>query len=134
VLKTLPNQIMMATTNLTSGYHRDFQILKELLFPAIKELKSCLFIAEYAAGQMRVNNQILEDPKYKLIFSVEAVNELVKEGIPFRDAYQQVAKQIEEDDFEPPTRLHHTHEGSIGNLGNEEISHRCKAIMSDFGT
>ncbi len=133
-LKTLPNQIMMATTNLTSGYHRDFQILKELLFPAIEELKSCLFITEYAAGQMQVNEQILEDPKYKLVFSVEAVNELVKDGVAFRDAYQQVAKQIADGNFEPPTQLNHTHEGSIGNLGNEEIMKRCKEIVNGFGT
>lgn len=127
-LKTLPNQIMMATTNLTSGYHRDFQILKEQLFPAIEELKSCLFITEYAAGQMEVNEKILDDPKYKLIFSVEAVNELVKEGVPFRDAYVKVAQQIEDGSFEPPTKLNHTHEGSIGNLGNEEIRERINRI------
>ncbi|WP_020404381.1 argininosuccinate lyase [Gracilimonas tropica] len=127
-LKTLPNQIMMATTNLTSGYHRDFQILKEQLFPAIEELKSCLFITEYAAGQMAVNDEIIDDPKYKLIFSVEAVNELVKEGVPFRDAYQQVAQQIEEGSFEPPTELNHTHEGSIGNLRNEEIKERLNRL------
>lgn len=127
-LRALPNQIMMATTNLTSGYHRDFQILKELLFPAIEELKSCLFISEYAAGKITVNEQILDDPKYKLIFSVEAVNELVKEGVPFRDAYQKVAKQIEDGSFEPPTELYHTHEGSIGNLGNEEIRGRLNRL------
>ncbi|MGN8224598.1 argininosuccinate lyase [Gracilimonas sp. BCB1] len=127
-LKALPNQMMMATTNLTSGYHRDFQILKELLFPAIEELKSCLFITEYAAAQMEVNQDILDDPKYKLIFSVEAVNELVKKGVPFRDAYQQVAQQIEDGSFEPPTELNHTHEGSIGNLGNEEIRERFNSI------
>jgi argininosuccinate lyase len=119
---------MMATTNLTSGYHRDFQILKEQLFPAIEELKSCLFITEYAAGKMSVNKEILDDPKYKLIFSVEAVNELVKEGVPFRDAYLQVAKQIEDGTFEPPTKLNHTHEGSIGNLGNEEIKERLDRL------
>lgn len=127
-LKTLPNQIMMATTNLTSGYHRDFQILKEQLFPAIEELKNCLFITEYAAGQMAVNDEIINDPKYKLIFSVEAVNELVKEGVPFRDAYQQVAQQIEDGSFEPPTELNHTHEGSIGNLRNEEIKERLNRL------
>lgn len=131
-LKTLPNQIMMATTNLTSGYHRDFQILKEQLFPAIEELKNCLFITEYAAGQMAVNDEIINDPKYKLIFSVEAVNELVKEGVPFRDAYQQVAQQIEDGSFEPPTELNHTHEGSIGNLRNEEIKERLNEVMLNF--
>jgi argininosuccinate lyase len=131
-LKTLPNQVMMTTTNLTSGYHRDFQILKELLFPAIQELKSCLFITEYAAKQMEVNEDILADPKYKLIFSVEAVNELVQQGVPFRDAYQKVAKQIEDGNFEPPETLNHTHEGSIGNLGNEEIQERMNEVFSRF--
>ncbi|MAO65379.1 MAG: argininosuccinate lyase [Balneola sp.] len=131
-LKTLPNQIMMATTNLTSGYHRDFQILKEQLFPAIEELKSCLFITKYAAGKIGINDKILDDPKYKLIFSVEAVNELVKDGVPFRDAYQQVAQQIEDGSFEPPTKLNHTHEGSIGNLRNEEIAERLNEVMLNF--
>jgi argininosuccinate lyase len=131
-LKSLPNQIMMATTNLTSGYHRDFQILKEQLFPAIEELKSCLFITEYAAGKIGVNDKILDDPKYRLIFSVEAVNALVKEGVPFRDAYQQVAQQIKDGTFEPPTDLNHTHEGSIGNLRNEEIKERLNEVMLNF--
>ncbi len=131
-LRTLPNQIMMATANLTSGYHRDFQILKELLFPALEELKSCLFITEYAARQIAVNPNIIEDPKYKLIFSVEAVNELVQNGVPFRDAYLQVAQQIEDGSFEPPKKLNHTHEGSIGNLGNEEIKQRFDKLISLF--
>lgn len=128
LLLSLPNQIMMVTSNLTSGYHRDFQVLKEILFPAIQELKNCLFIAEYAAGKIKVNDEILEDPKYKLIFSVEAVNELVLNGTPFRDAYQQVAQQNEDGNFEPPTELNHTHEGSIGNLGNEEIRERLNRL------
>lgn len=128
LLLSLPNQIMMTTSNLTSGYHRDFQALKEILFPAIQELKNCLFIAEYAAGKIQVNDQILNDPKYKLIFSVEAVNELVLNGTPFRDAYKKVAQQIEDGSFEPPTKLNHTHEGSIGNLGNEEIRARLDKL------
>lgn len=132
ILRTLPNQIIMATTNLTSGYHRDFQILKEILFPAIQELKNCLFITEYAAGKIQVNDRILDDPKYKLIFSVEAVNELVLNGTPFRDAYQKIAQQIEDGSFEPPKELKHTHEGSIGNLGNKKIEKRLNKIMLNF--
>ena len=127
-LKALPNQIIMATTNLTSGYHRDFQILKEILFPAIQELKNCLSITAYAAKKIEVQGDILEDPKYKLIFSVEVVNELVQQGIPFRDAYQKVAQQIKDGSFEPPTELNHTHEGSIGNLGNEQIIERMNRL------
>lgn len=132
MLKALPNQIMMAIGNLTSGYHRDFQLLKELLFPAIQDLKDCLFITEYAASKITANENILDDPKYKLTFSVEVVNELVLQGVPFREAYVQVAKQIKEGTFEPPKKLNHTHEGSIGNLGNEEISERFKAVIKNF--
>ena len=132
VLKALPNQIMLAIGNLTSGYHRDFQLLKELLLPAIKDLKDCLFITEYAASKITANKNILDDPKYKLTFSVEVVNELVLQGVPFREAYVQVAKQIEEGTFEPPKNLNHTHEGSIGNLGNDEISERFKAVIKNF--
>ncbi|MEQ9266273.1 MAG: argininosuccinate lyase [Balneolaceae bacterium] len=132
VLKSLPATISTLTANLTSGYHRDFQMLKEVLFPAIKELKDCLFITEYAASKMEVAKDILDDPKYKLIFSVEAVNELVVQGVPFREAYVQVGKQIEDGTFEPPTKINHTHEGSIGNLGNEEIQGRMIELMKRF--
>lgn len=132
VLKSLPTTISTLTANLSSGYHRDFQMLKEVLFPAIKELKDCLFITEYAASKMEVTKDILDDPKYKLIFSVEAVNELVLQGVPFREAYVQVGKQIEDGTFEPPTKIKHTHEGSIGNLGNEEIRGRMVDLISSF--
>ncbi|MEP0005911.1 MAG: argininosuccinate lyase [Balneola sp.] len=130
VLMALPNQIMITLSNLTSGYHRDFQLLKELLFPAIKEMKSCLKIASYSVSKIEPVKDILDDPKYKLIFSVEAVNELVVKGIPFREAYQQVAKQIEDGSFVPPKELNHTHEGSIGNLMLEEIQERMERVLN----
>jgi argininosuccinate lyase len=130
VMMALPNQIMMTLSNLTSGYHRDFQLLKELLFPAIKEIKSCLKIASYSVSKIEPIKDILDDPKYKLIFSVEAVNELVVKGIPFREAYQQVAKQIEDGSFVPPKELNHTHEGSIGNLMLEEIQERMEKVLN----
>ena len=130
VLMALPNQIMMTLSNLTSGYHRDFQLLKELLFPAIKEMKSCLKIASYSVSKIEPVKDILDDPKYKLIFSVEAVNELVVKGIPFREAHQQVAKQIEDGSFVPPKELNHTHEGSIGNLMLEEIQERMEKVLN----
>lgn len=130
VLMALPNQILMTLSNLTSGYHRDFQLLKELLFPAIKEVKSCLRIASYSVSKIEPVKDILDDPKYKLIFSVEVVNELVVKGIPFREAYQQVAKQIEDGSFEPPKELKHTHEGSIGNLMLDEIKERMGKILN----
>lgn len=122
----------MAISNLTSGYHRDFQILKELLFPQIQELKTCLEITEYAMAKVEANEHILDDSKYDLIFSVEAVNQLVLEGTPFRDAYLLVAKQIEEGSFEPPKEVKHTHLGSIGNLGNEIIKERMEKLFVTF--
>ncbi len=128
----LPNSISMAISNLTSGYHRDFQILKELLFPQIQELKSCLEITEYAMAKVEANQNILDDSKYDLIFSVEAVNQLVLAGTPFRDAYLLVAKQIEEGTFTPPKEVKHTHLGSIGNLGNEVIKERMEKLFVTF--
>lgn len=132
VIKNLPSQIMMTIGNLTSGYHRDFQLLKEILFPAIQDLKDCLFITEYAVDKIQPVEGIIDKPKYRLIFSVERVNELVLSGVPFREAYKQVAQEIDEGSFEPPKELNHTHEGSIGNLGNEEIKKRFKKIMQSF--
>ena len=131
-IKALPNSVAMATTNLTSGYHRDFQILKELIFPAIKELKNCLLITEYAISKLEVNPNILDDPKYQLIFSVEAVNEMVLQGTPFRDAYLLVAKHIKEGTFTPPKELKHTHLGSIGNLANAQIKDRMEETFAKF--
>jgi argininosuccinate lyase len=131
-IKALPTTISTVNTNLTSGYHRDYQVLKEVLFPAINELRDCLFIAEYAISKTEVNKDIMDDPKYALTFSVEVVNELVQKGVPFREAYQQVAKMIEEGTFEPSKDLDHTHEGSIGNLGNERIQQRMEEVFSTF--
>ncbi len=132
VLKALPVTISTVTGNLTSGYHRDFQMLKEVLFPAIEELKECLFITDYSVSKIKVTEDILDDPKYKLIFSVEAVNELVVQGVPFRDAYLQVSKEIESGSFTPPKEVKHTHEGSIGNLGNDQVKTRMKDVISSF--
>lgn len=132
VLKALPTTISTVVGNLTSGYHRDFQLLKEVLFPAIEDLKECLFITDYSVSKIRVSKNILDDPKYKLIFSVEAVNELVLKGVPFRDAYQQVSKNIESGAFTLPKEIKHTHEGSLGNLGNDKIKARMKEVMFGF--
>lgn len=132
VLKALPTTISTLTTNLTSGYHRDFQMLKEVLFPAINELKDCLFITDYSVSKIETKKNILDDPKYKLIFSVEAVNELVLQGTPFRDAYLEVSKLIKENAFEVPKEIKHTHEGSIGNLGSKEIKERMNEVVLQF--
>lgn len=128
-LRALPNDLSMIIGNLPSGYHRDFQLLKEILFPAITELKDLISITTYAVSHIEVNEHILDDPRYHLIFSVEAVNQLVVEGVPFREAYKIVGKQIEEGTFEPPKEIKHTHEGSIGNLMLEEIRGKMAQVQ-----
>lgn len=120
-IQALPYEITLLTNNLPSGYHRDFQLLKEGLFPAIQTLKSCLEIASFAIKDIQVNETILEDKKYDYLFTVDALNELVTEGKPFRDAYKIVAEQIENNTFESPKATKHMHEGSINNLCLEEI-------------
>lgn len=134
-LRSLPNEVSMLTANLPSGYHRDFQLLKEAVFPALQTLNQCLLIANDAVKELVVNEDILNDDRYKLIYSVEAVNKLVLEGMPFRDAYKEVGKQIAEGSFEVPESLEHTHEGSIGNLMTAEIREKFmntfRSLMSD---
>lgn len=120
-IQALPYEITLLTNNLPSGYHRDFQLLKEGLFPAIQSLKSCLEIASFSIKDIQVNESILDDKKYDYLFTVDALNELVTEGKPFRDAYKIVAEQIENNTFESPKATKHTHEGSINNLCLEEI-------------
>ncbi|MCB9039883.1 MAG: argininosuccinate lyase [Lewinellaceae bacterium] len=131
-LQSLPVQVSQLTASLPSGYHRDFQLLKEAVFPAIQHLKDCLGILAYALPQAQVNPHILEDERYRFLFSVEVVNELVLQGVPFREAYQQVGRQIEEGQFEPPQELRHSHEGSLGNLCLEEIERKMEKAMEGF--
>jgi len=120
-LQALPNEITLLTTNLPSGYHRDLQLLKEKLFPAFSTLKDCLRMAVFMLSRIRVSDRILHDEKYKFLYSVEEVNKLVLSGIPFRDAYQKIGTDIEQGKFTPSKELHHTHEGSLGNLANDQI-------------
>ena len=131
-IKALPNEIMMMTTNLPSGYHRDLQLLKEHLFPAIQTLKKCLQMAQLMISNIKVKENILEDEKYKNLFSVEEVNKLVLAGTPFRDAYKKIGKEIEEGKFSPSKNLKHTHEGSIGNLCNDKIEAMMKTVLESF--
>ena len=131
-LQALPNDVAMMTTNLPSGYHRDLQLLKELLFPAFTDLKNCLQIATFMLHNITVNTHILDDPKYAYLFSVEEVNRLVLSGTPFRDAYKQVGLAIEKGEFKPGKQVKHTHEGSIGNLGNVEISAAMDKLLKSF--
>lgn len=120
-LQALPNELALLTNNLPSGYHRDMQLTKDCLFPAIKELKDCLSMTQLMIGHMEVKKDILEEEKYLHLFSVEKVNRLVMDKIPFRDAYKKTGMEIETGIFEKPQKITHTHIGSIGNLGNERI-------------
>lgn len=133
LLAGLPNQITMMTTNLPSGYHRDLQLLKELLFPAITTIKECMEMADYMLRHIAVKQGILEDSKYDYIFSVEVVNNMVLSGIPFRDAYRQIGLDIESGSYRPDRNVHHTHEGSIGNLCLPQIEGLMEEVISGFG-
>ncbi len=131
-LQSLPQQIMMIANNLPSGYFRDLQLIKEIFIPAFDELLECIRMTTYIMTEIKVNEHILDDEKYLLIFSVEEVNRLVKEGVPFRDAYKQVGLNIEAGNFSHNKKVHHTHEGSIGNLCNEEIEVLMQKIINNF--
>lgn len=131
-IQALPYQITLIANNLPSGYFRDLQIIKEVFLPAFDELKDCLHMVEQMMSRITVNEHILDDCRYDPIFSVEEVNRLTLEGTPFRDAYKQVGLRIEAGDFTPNKDVHHTHEGSIGNLCNEQISSLEKSIVQDF--
>lgn len=131
-LVSLPNDIAMLTANLPSGYHRDLQLLKELLFPAIQNLKDCLRMAHLMLSNMQVKENILDDDKYKYLFSVEEVNKLVLSGVPFRDAYKKVGLDIEQGKYNPARSVEHTHEGSIGNLCNDQIRRMMGDVISGF--
>jgi argininosuccinate lyase len=131
-LIALPNDIALMTANLPSGYHRDMQLLKEKLFPAIQSLKDCLSMAHLMLSNIQVKENILADEKYKFLFSVEEVNKLVIAGVPFRDAYKQVGSAIEKGDFKYSTQIAHTHEGSIGNLSNDKIKTMMDAVLTKF--
>jgi len=131
-IKALPNEISMMTTNLPSGYHRDLQLLKEHLFPAFKTLKDCIEMTGLMLSNIEVNKDILADEKYKYLFSVEEVNKLVNQGMPFRDAYKKVGRDIEAGQFTYDTTVNHTHEGSIGNLCTAEIKVLMDQVLSGF--
>lgn len=131
-IKALPNEILLMTTNLPSGYHRDLQLLKEHLFPAFQTLKDCLAMAELMLSNITIKENILADEKYKYLFSVEEVNKLVLQGVPFRDAYKQVGTAIEEGRFTHTAGVHHVHEGSIGNLCNEHIQQMMQKTLDKF--
>lgn len=133
-IQAAPNELALLLTNLPSGYHRDLQLTKEILFPGIETLKGCLKMTMLMLENIEIRDNILDDQKYRYLFSVEAVNELVNRGIPFREAYQQVGNEIERGTFafDYKKQLHHTHEGSIGNLCNESIVEEMKKVLLKF--
>jgi argininosuccinate lyase len=131
-IQALPNEIMMMSVNLPSGYHRDFQLLKEHLFPAIKNLKDCLRMATLMIENIDIKKDILEDEKYKYLFTVEEMNKLVLQGMPLRDAYKKIGADVENGTFKTDMKMHHTHEGSIGNLQNEQIKIMMDKVIERF--
>ena len=131
-LQALPQQVTLIMNNLPVGYFRDLQIIKEVFLPAFDDLKDCLQMAAYIINKIEVNEHILDNPMYDPMFSVEEVNRLAANGMPFRDAYKKVGLDIEAGNFVPDKNIHHTHEGSIGNLMNAEIQQLFNSILSDF--
>lgn len=132
-LRSQETEVELVITNLSSGYHRDFQVLKEILIPAFDELSSCIRITGKALGGIRVREDILEDPVYRYISSVDRVNQLVMDGMTFREAYRAIAKQISEGTFEPAGKPEHSHEGSLGNLCLDEIRKKMDTRIAAFG-
>ncbi len=132
-LLSLPNDIALLTANLPSGYHRDMQLLKEKLFPAIQSLKDCLRMMQLMLSNVNVKENILGDDKYKFLFSVEEVNKLVLSGMPFRDAYRKIGLDIEQGKYSPSKEVKHIHEGSIGNLSTGQIQRMMDEVLKKFG-
>ncbi|MBS7362304.1 MAG: argininosuccinate lyase [Paludibacteraceae bacterium] len=131
-IQSLPSQIMMLINNLPSGYFRDLQIIKEVFMPSFGELLDCIKMTTHIMSDVKINEHILDDPKYDFIFSVEEVNRLAFEGMPFRDAYKKVGLECEAGEFKPNKNIHHTHQGSIGNLCNDGITALMNKTISEF--
>ena len=129
-LQSIPNQLTLVVNNLPSGYHRDLQLVKEIIVPAIQDMKACLEIMTFSLKEIRVSENILDDPKYDYLFSVDTLNELVRQGIPFRDAYKKMGHDIQQGTFTPKRNIEHTHEGSLGNLCLDKIKGKMNKISS----
>ncbi|MDE7108343.1 MAG: argininosuccinate lyase, partial [Muribaculaceae bacterium] len=131
-LQALPNELTILTANLPLGYNRDMQLMKDIVFPATTELIDCLDTADFMLRHIEVKDGILDDPRYDYIFTVEDVNRLVLEGVPFRDAYRQVGMAVQNGTYKPSREVHHTHLGSIGNPANDRIAAKMNEIMKTF--
>ncbi len=129
-LQSIPNEIALLTANLPLGYNRDLQLLKDIIFPATAELRSCLDMCDFMLAHIKVKDNILDDPKYNYLFTVEDVNRLALAGMPFREAYRTVGMQVQNGEYTPTKSVHHTHEGSIGNLCNHEIAEKMRSVMN----
>ena len=131
-IQSIPNEIALLTANLPLGYNRDLQLLKDIIFPAISELKDCLEMCTFMLGHIRVNKEILNDPRYDYLFTVEDVNRLTLSGMPFREAYRTIGMQVQNGEYHPNRSVNHTHEGSIGNLCSERIKDKMEAALEVF--
>lgn len=131
-LQSVPNEISLLTANLPLGYHRDLQLLKDIIFPATTEICSCLDMCGFMLQNIRVNTDILSDSRYDYLFTVEDVNRLALEGMPFRDAYRKVGIQVQRGEYKPTKEVNHTHEGSIGNLCNDMIARKMSSVMEQM--
>ena len=131
-LQSVPNEIALLVTNLPLGYHRDLQLLKDILFPATATLAECLAMCDFMLQHIRVRENILDDARYDYLFTVEDVNRLVLQGVPFREAYRRVGEQVQAGTYRPTREVHHTHEGSIGNLCNDRIRAKMERVMERF--
>lgn len=131
-LQNIPNELTILTANLPLGYNRDLQLMKDILFPAFKEISQCVSMAIFMLGKMSVKQNILDDPRYDYLFTVEEVNRRVLAGVPFREAYRQVGMEVQNGTFKPDRTLHHTHAGSIGNLSLKEISMKMRNALAPF--
>ncbi len=129
-IQAVPNQLILIMNNLPSGYHRDLQLVKEVIVPALQDMHACLEMMTFSLKEIKVNKAILDDPKYDYLFSVDTLNELVKSGMPFRDAYKTMGKAIENGNFKPKRDINHTHEGSLGNLCLEQIKEKMEKVLS----
>ena len=128
-IQAAPAQLTLISSNLPSGYHRDLQLVKEITLPTLQELKSCLEMLTFSLKQVQVNTHIIDDSKYDYLFSVDTLNELVQQGMPFRDAYKHMGSLIEDGTYSPKKDISHTHEGSIGNLCLDEIREKMEMVL-----
>ncbi len=131
-LQSVPNEIALLTANLPVGYHRDMQLLKDILFPAAAEIRRTLAMCTFMVEHLRVNDRILDDPRYDYLFTVEEVNRLVLQGVPFREAYRRVGRAVLAGEYRPVRKVHHTHAGSIGNLCTDRIREKMDRVMEEF--